>query len=63
LKTIRQFLEQFDKGAAIHEFWKVCSLYKNEAWWDEMNLSSLPAIPVSREIPSLLRLALMMYLP
>jgi len=63
LGTVRQFLEQFDKGAGIHEFWKVCSLYENETWWSEINSSSLPAIPVSREIPSLLRLTLIMHLP
>jgi len=57
-----QVLEQFDKGA-IYEFWKVCCLYENDAWWGEINSSSLPAIPVSREIPFLLRLVLVMYLP
>lgn len=43
-----QVLEQLDKNA-IYEFWKVCLLYENEAWWGEINSSSLPAIPVSRE--------------
>jgi len=63
LETVRQALEKFDNAAAIYEFWKVCHLYENEAWWGEINSSSLPAIPVSREIPFLLRLVLMMYLP
>ena len=44
-------MEQLDK-AAIFEFWKVCRLYENERWWGEINSSSLPAIPVSRENPS-----------
>ena len=49
-----QVLEQLDKSA-IYEFWKVCRLYENEGWWCEINSSSLPAIPVSRENPSLHR--------
>ena len=40
-------------GAATHEFQKVRRLYENEGWWREINSSSLPAIPVSRENPSL----------
>lgn len=43
-----QVLEELDKNA-IYDFWEVCLLYENEAWWGEMNSSSLPAIPVSRE--------------
>ena len=41
-------MERLDK-AAIYKFWKVCRLYENEGWWGEINSSSLPAIPVSRE--------------
>ena len=37
--------------SAIFEFREVYRLYEKEAWWCEMNSSSLPAIPVSREIP------------
>ena len=47
---------------AVFEFWKVCRLHENEAWWGEINSSSLPAVPVSRGIfpsfPRRLRLAL-----
>jgi len=50
---------------AIFEFWEVYRLYEKEAWWCEMNSSSLPAIPVSREIsfPLLLSRLVLMCLP